>query len=135
MSIGYMIRQETTSPLFRNQQMRLNLDLPKYKWNEIYHYLEQHINESENVAALCNAIKIGSYEKSLNQKIYTFLFSHGLNTAQLPSTREIKKYKGGSGLVKEIYYGYGLSHPKVQKEYSEFIKNNFKLVPLEEAHV
>ena len=75
---------------------------------------------------------MGNYEKSLNQKIYQFLYSNSLNTAQLPSTREIKKYKGGCGLVKEIYYKYGLSHPKIQKEYSEFIKNNFKLVPLEE---
>ena len=73
---------------------------------------------------------MGNYEKSLNQKIYQFLYSNSLNTTQLPSTREIKKYKGGSGLVKEIYYVRGLSHPKAQKEYSEYIKNNFKLVPL-----
>ena len=32
----------------------------------------------------------------------------------------------------QIYYKYGSSWPKIQKEYSEFIKNNFKLVPLEE---
>ena len=112
--------------------MKLNLDLPKYKWDDIYNHLSKHINESENVAALCIAIKMNDYEKSLNQKIYTFLYSNGLNTAILPSTREIKKHKGGAGLVKEIYYVRGLSHPKAQKEYSEFIKNNFKLVPLGE---
>ena len=110
--------------------MRINLDLPKYKWNDIYNHLVKHIDESENVAAICTAIKMGNYEKSLNQKIYQFLYSNSLNTTQLPSTREIKKYKGGAGLVKEIYYVRGLSHPKAQKEYSEYIKNNFKLVPL-----
>ena len=41
--------------------MRLNLDLPKYKWDDIYNYLSKHINESENVAALCAAIKLGKY--------------------------------------------------------------------------
>ena len=112
--------------------MRINLDLPKYKWDDIYNHLKKHIDESENVAALCTAIKLNRYEKSINHKIYQFLYSNGLNTAQLPTTREIKKYKGGCGLVKEIYYKYGLSHPKIQKEYSEFIKNNFKLVSLEE---
>jgi len=112
--------------------MILHLDLPRYKWDDIYNYLVKHIDESENVAAICTAIKMGNYEKSLNQKIYQFLYSNSLNTAQLPSTREIKKYKGGAGLVKEIYYTRGLSHPKAQKEYSEYIKNNFKLVPLSE---
>ena len=112
--------------------MRITLDLPKYKWDDIYNHLKKHIDESENVAALCTAIKLNRYEKSINHKIYQFLYSNGLNTAQLPTTREIKKYKGGCGLVKEIYYKYGLSHPKVQKEYAEFIKNNFKLVPLGE---
>ena len=112
--------------------MRINLDLPRYKWDDIYNHLVKHIDKSENVAALCTAIKMGNYEKSLNQKIYQFLYSNSLNTAQLPSTREIKKYKGGSGLIKEIYYVRGLSHPKAQKEYSEYIKNNFKLVPLDD---
>ena len=112
--------------------MRINLDLPRYKWDDIYNHLVKHIDKSENVAALCTAIKMGNYEKSLNQKIYQFLYSNSLNTAQLPSTREIKKYKGGAGLIKEIYYVRGISHPKAQKEYSEYIKNNFKLVPLDD---
>ncbi len=112
--------------------MRITLDLPKYKWDDIYNYLKKHIDESENVAALCTAIKMNHYEKSLNQKIYQFLYSNGLNTTALPSTRKVLKCKGGPGLRKEIYYNYGLSWPKIQKEYSEFIKNNFKLVPLEE---
>ena len=54
--------------------MRLNLDLPKYKWDDIYNYLSKHITESENVAALCAAIKLGKYEHSINHKIYTFLY-------------------------------------------------------------
>ena len=112
--------------------MIITLDLPKYKWDDIYNHLSKHINESENVAALCTAIKMNHFEKSLHQKIYQFLYSNGLNTTALPSTREIQKCKGGPGLRKEIYYKYGSSWPKIQKEYSEFIKNNFKLVPLEE---
>ena len=111
--------------------MRINLDLPRYKWDDIYNHLVKHIDESENVAALCTAIKMGNYEESINIKIYQFLCSNNLNTAVLPSTRQIKKHKGGSGLIKEIYYKCGLSHPKAQKEYAAFINNNFKLVPLE----
>ena len=45
--------------------MRINLDLPKYKWDDIYNHLSKHIDESENVAALCTAIKMNHYEKSL----------------------------------------------------------------------
>ena len=41
--------------------MRINLDLPKYKWDDIYNHLSKHIDESENVAALCTAIKMNHY--------------------------------------------------------------------------
>ena len=112
--------------------MRINLDLPIYKWDDIYNHLVKHIDESENVAALCTAIKMGNYEDSINMKIYQFLYSNNLNPAVLPSTRQIKNHKGGAGLIKEIYYKCGLNHPEAQKNYAAFIKNNFKLVPLEE---
>jgi hypothetical protein len=112
--------------------MRIALDLPKYKWDDIYNHLKKHIDESENVAALCTAIKMNQYEKSLYQTIYNFLLSHGLNTADLPTTRELKNYKGGPGLIRNIYYKYGISHTEARKQYSTFIKNNFKLVPLED---
>tara|TARA_B100002019_G_C21153332_1_gene539398 strand:- start:435 stop:779 length:345 start_codon:yes stop_codon:yes gene_type:complete len=112
--------------------MRITLDLPKYKWDDIYNHLKKHIDESENVAALCTAIKMNHYEKSLNSIIYNFLLSHGLNTAELPTTRELKNYKGGPGLIKDIYYIHGISHTEARKQYSTFIKNNFKLVPLED---
>jgi len=29
--------------------MRINLDLPRYKWDDIYNHLVKHIDESENV--------------------------------------------------------------------------------------
>ena len=58
--------------------MKLNLDLPDYKWKEILNYLKPHINESENVAIFCNAVEIGNYVpgNSLEQDIYTFLISN-----------------------------------------------------------
>ena len=115
--------------------MRLNLDLPKYKWDDIYNYLSKHINESENVAAFCNAIKMNNYEKTINHQIYSFLLSNGLNTAELPTTRVLKNYKRGPALIKDIYYKYGTSHTEARKQYSNFIKNNFKLVPLEDFNV
>ena len=60
--------------------MKLNVDLPDYKWKEILNHLRLHINESENVAILCNAIEMGNYDKSnsLEQDIYTFLISNKL---------------------------------------------------------
>ena len=30
--------------------MRLNIDLPDYKWKEILNYLKPHINESETIS-------------------------------------------------------------------------------------
>ena len=38
--------------------MKLNVDLPEYKWKEILKYLTPHIGESENVAMLCTAIEM-----------------------------------------------------------------------------
>ena len=70
--------------------MRINLDLPKYKWDDIYNHLKKHIDESENVAALCTAIKLGKYEKSINHKIYTFLYSNGFNNQNINFIKKIK---------------------------------------------
>ena len=46
---------------------------------------------------------------------------------------QYKKAKGGPGLLKRIYHRYGLSLGQAQKQYSNYIANNFKLVPLEEV--
>ena len=114
--------------------MKLNVDLPEYKWKEILNHLRPHTNESENVAILCNAIEMGNYVKgnSLEQDIYTFLISNKLPPTYLPVTRTVAKAKGGPGLLKRIYNKYGLSHGQAQKQYGNYIANNFKLVPLEE---
>ena len=114
--------------------MKLNVDLPEYKWKEILNHLRPHTNESENVAILCNAIEMGNYDKSnsLEQDIYIFLISNKLPPTYLPVTRTVAKAKGGPGLLKRIYNKYGLSHGEAQKQYGNYIANNFKLVPLEE---
>ena len=115
--------------------MRLNIDLPDYKWKEILNYLKPHINESETISIFCNAVEIGNYvpSNSLEQDIYTFLISNKLPPTYLPVSRTIAKSKGGPGLLKRIYNRYGLSLGQAQKQYSNYIANNFKLVPLEEV--
>ncbi len=114
--------------------MKLNLDLPDYKWKEISNYLKPHIDKSENVANFCNAIEIGNYVQcnSLEQDIYSFLISNNLPPTYLPVSRTIAKGKGGPGLLKRIYHRYGVSLGEAQKQYSNYIANNFRLVPLEE---
>jgi hypothetical protein len=114
--------------------MKLNVDLPEYKWKEILNYLKPHINKSENVANFCNAIEIGNYVQgnSLEQDIYSFLISNNLPPTYLPVSRTIAKGKGGPGLLKRIYHTYGVSLGEAQKQYSNYIANNFKLVPLED---
>ena len=82
--------------------MKLNVDLPDYKWKEILNYLKPHIDESENVANFCNAIEIGNYVQgnSLEQDIYSFLISNNLPPTYLPVSRTIAKGKGGLVFLK-----------------------------------
>jgi len=111
--------------------MQLSLDLPKYKWKEILKYLTPHREESEYVAMLCTAIEMTKEGQTLNQKIYTLLVSNDLPPSQLPSSRTLKKYKGGSGLYKVIRYRLDKSYADVQNDYAKYIASNYKLIPLE----
>ena len=114
--------------------MRISLDLPEYKWREISKFLKLHISESENVSKLYNAIEMGAYVKSnsFEQDIYSFLVSNNLPPTYLPTTRTVAKAKGGPGLLKRIYHKYSVSYPEAQKQYGNYIANNFKLIPLED---
>tara|TARA_Y100001972_G_C7381218_1_gene199794 strand:- start:80 stop:421 length:342 start_codon:yes stop_codon:yes gene_type:complete len=112
--------------------MQLNLDLPKYKWNEILKYLRPHRDESEIVSMLCTAIEMTKEGISLNQKIYTFLVSNNLPPHYLPPRDAIAKCKGGPGLLKIIYVKLELSLTDVRNEYAKYIASNYKLMPLEE---
>tara|TARA_Y100001938_G_C7763203_1_gene269552 strand:+ start:45 stop:386 length:342 start_codon:yes stop_codon:yes gene_type:complete len=112
--------------------MQLNLDLPRYKWNEILKYLIPHKGESEYVSQLCTAIEMIKEEVTLNQKIYTFLISNNLPPYQLPPARKVAKYKGGPGLIKTINYKLELSFKDVRDEYAKYIASNYRIVPLEE---
>ncbi len=113
--------------------MQLNLDLPKYKWQEILKYLTPHRDESEYVSMLCTAIEMAKEGVTLNQKIYTFLVSNNLPPYQLPPARKIAKYKGGPGLIKVIRYRLDLSYGDVRDDYGKYIASNYKLTPLEES--
>jgi len=115
--------------------MQLNLDLPKYKWKEILKYLSLHREESEYVSMLCTAIEMTKEGMTLNQKIYTFLVSNGLPPHYLPPRAKIAKCKGGPGLLKIIYVKLELSLTDVRNDYAKYIASNYKLTPLEEAHV
>ena len=114
--------------------MQLNLDLPKYKWNAILQYLKPHRDDCEYVSQICTAIEMIKDEVTLNQKIYTFLVSNGLPPFHLPPARKVAKYKGGPGLIKTINYKLELSFGDVRDEYSKYVANNYKLIPLEKQN-
>tara|TARA_B100000927_G_scaffold211281_1_gene171986 strand:- start:215 stop:556 length:342 start_codon:yes stop_codon:yes gene_type:complete len=112
--------------------MQLSLDLPKYKWKDILKYLAPHRDESENVAMLCTAIEMAKEGMTLNKQIFTFLISHDLPPFQLPSTKVIRKYKGGPALIRLINCKLELSYGDVRNEYAKYIASNYKLIPLED---
>ena len=112
--------------------MQLSLDLPKYKWKEILKYLTPHREESEYVAMLCTAIEMTKEGETLNQKIYSVLVNNNMPPSQLPSSRTLRKCKGGSGLYKVIRSRLDKSYADVRNDYAKYIASNYKLVPLED---
>ena len=83
--------------------MQLSLDLPKYKWKQIYACLEPSRDECEPVNLFCTAIEMSNFEKepSLNEKIFSFLVSTGQFPYSLDASTEVKNHKGGPQLISQ----------------------------------
>ena len=105
--------------------MMLSLDLPKSKWESLLPYLEPHIEESEVVEKLCNAVKSTQLEESLAQRMYGFFITHSLPLYDVPSIRKIQKFKGGAKLAQEIGRTVGMAEAK--KAYFQFLQDNFTM--------
>ena len=113
--------------------MQLSLDLPKYKWKQIYECLEPSRDECEPVNLFCTAIEMSNFEKepSLNEKIFSFLVSTGQFPYSLDASTEVKNHKGGPQLISEINYKYHMTFKDARIMYRKYIENNFKMIRID----
>ena len=68
--------------------MKLNLDLPKDKWDFIERQVNHLKKDSETFTLFCNAIESLSFEESWSQKIFQCLTSNGKNPSE-PNTNSV----------------------------------------------
>ena len=107
--------------------MKLNLDLPKYKWECLYNHLK-HYREDETVNTFCCVIESLESDKQFPMKMYQFLASHeDLNPLIFPSVGQIQQKNGGAGILKNMYQVYESSN-QARKEYYNYIKEHFKIM-------
>jgi len=107
--------------------MKLNLDLPKYKWQILLNHL-RHYREDETVNTFCCVIEGLESDKQFPMKMYQFLLSHeDLNPLIFPTVRDIQQKNGGPGIIKKMYQIYESTN-QARKEYYSYISENFKMV-------
>jgi hypothetical protein len=107
--------------------MKLKLDLPKERWDFIKSKLEPHKNDSETVTLFCLAIESLDFEISIEQRIFQALSGSSKNPLKFPTARTLQDCSGGAGLVTEINR-MGLSLPKLEITYYQFLLDNFKII-------
>ena len=108
--------------------MKLNLDLPKHKWQCISRHLKDYRKEDETVNTFCCAVESIEFGSDFPSKMYQFLSSHSeLSPLIFPTVQTIQKHDGGPGIVKNMYQVYEhISHART--DYYKFIQDNFKIV-------
>ena len=107
--------------------MKLKLDLPKDRWDFIKNKLEPYKNDSETVSLFCLAIESLDFQVSIEQRIFQALSGSQKNPLKFPTARALQECSGGAGLVTEINR-MGLSLPKLETTYYQFLLDNFKMV-------
>jgi len=107
--------------------MKLNLDLPKYKWQILFNHL-RHYREDETVNTFCCVIEGLESDKQFPMKMYQFLSSHDdFNPLIFPTVRDIQQKSGGPGIIKNMYQIYESTN-QARKEYYNYIQEHFKMV-------
>jgi len=108
--------------------MKLNLDLPKHKWQCISRHLRDYRKEDETVNTFCCAVESIEFGTDFPSKMYHFLSSHSeLTPLVFPTVQTIAKYDGGPGLLKNMYQIYEHTS-QARTDYYKFIQHNFKIV-------
>ena len=88
--------------------MKLNLDLPKYKWQILFDHLK-HYRENETVNTFCCVVESLESDKQFPMKMYQFLSSHeDLSPLIFPTVRDIQQKSGGPGIIKFVHFFYFL---------------------------
>jgi hypothetical protein len=108
--------------------MKLNLDLPKHKWQCLSKHLKIYRNEDETVNTFCCAVESIEFGSEFPSKMYQFLSSNSeLNPLFFPNAQTIARHDGGPGLLKNMYQIY--AHiSDARNDYYKFMQNNFKMV-------
>jgi hypothetical protein len=106
--------------------MKLNLDLPKDKWEFIERQIHHLKKDSETFTLLCNAIESLSFEESWSQKIFQCLTSNGKNPFKFPSTFELQECTNGSGIVKQSEIA-GIKWKSLEKQYYQFLLDHYSM--------
>jgi len=107
--------------------MKLNLDLPKERWEFIKKKLEPFKDDSETVTLFCHAIESFNFEESFPQKIFKCLSASGRNPFKFPDVRTLTSCNGGAGLIRQSAQA-GISWPTLSEPYYQFLLDNFKMV-------
>ena len=107
--------------------MKLNLDLPRERWEFIKSKLEPHKNDSETVTLFCHAIEAFDFEESFPSKIFQCLSASGSNPFKFPDVKTLNSCNGGAGLIKQAAQA-GFSWPSLSEPYYQFLLDNFKMI-------
>ena len=115
--------------------MKLNLDLPKHKWDSLAKHLDILREKDPNgtVNTFCDAVESIEFGSDFPSKMYRFLSSHDdLNPLVFPTIQIINKHDGGPGILKSMYQFYEhASHARA--DYYKFIQNNFTITQTKEV--
>lgn len=108
--------------------MKLNLDMPKHKWQCLNKYLKQYRKEDETVNIFCNAVETIEFGSDFPLKMYNFLSSHSeFNPLIFPTAQNIAKANGGAGILKNMYQIY--EHiSQARNDYYVYIQKHFKIM-------
>ena len=107
--------------------MKLQLDLPKDRWDFIKSKLEPFTNDSETITSFCHAIDAFDFEESFPSKIFQCLSASNKNPFKFPDVRTLTSCSGGPGLIKQSAQA-GISWPTLSEPYYQFLLDNFKMV-------
>ena len=106
--------------------MKLNLDLPKDKWDFIERQVNHLKKDSETFTLFCNAIESLSFEESWSQKIFQCLTSNGKNPFKFPSTTELKDCIMGDSIIKQTEMKK-IKWASIEKHYYQFLLDNYSM--------